>query len=173
MPAWVNMLLLSSSGPIKTPVGACATAAESMEIGYETIRSGKARIVVVGGYDDFGEEGSYEFAQMKATSSAVKELSMGRTPREACRPCTDTRGGFMEAQGAGKLKIFLTYFIDHCYVSTLSLKTPKQVFFFNVNKLYLKLLFYHTHSIYTIIYKNITFLFHLQHQLLFSQASKF
>jgi fatty acid synthase subunit beta len=61
MPAWVNMLLLSSSGPIKTPVGACATAAESVEIGYETIRSGKARIVVVGGYDDFGEEGSYEF----------------------------------------------------------------------------------------------------------------
>jgi fatty acid synthase subunit alpha len=38
---------------------------------------------------------------MKATSSAVKERSMGRTPREACRPCTDTRGGFMEAQGAG------------------------------------------------------------------------
>ena len=38
---------------------------------------------------------------MKATSSAVKEQSMGRTPREACRPCTDTRGGFMEAQGAG------------------------------------------------------------------------
>ena len=29
MPAWINMLLLSSSGPIKTPVGACATAAES------------------------------------------------------------------------------------------------------------------------------------------------
>ena len=126
MPAWVNMLLLSSSGPIKTPVGACATAAESMEIGYETIRSGKARIVVVGGYDDFGEEGSYEFAQMKATSSAVKELSMGRTPREACRPCTDTRGGFMEAQGAGKSKI-LTYFIV-IVTYLLYSKTPKQVF---------------------------------------------
>lgn len=32
MPAWVNMLLLSSSGPIKAPVGACATAAQSVEL---------------------------------------------------------------------------------------------------------------------------------------------
>ena len=49
MPAWINMLLLSSSGPIKTPVGACATAAESVDIGVETIMSGKARVVIVGG----------------------------------------------------------------------------------------------------------------------------
>ncbi|RHZ19227.1 hypothetical protein DYB37_003435 [Aphanomyces astaci] len=101
MAAWVNMLLLSSSGPIKTPVGACATAAESVDIGVETILSGKARVVIVGGYDDFCEVGSYEFAQMKATSDSEKETAMGRDPREMCRPCTDTRGGFMEAQGAG------------------------------------------------------------------------
>ena len=37
-------------------VGACATAAESVEIGAETILSGKARVVIVGGYDDFGAE---------------------------------------------------------------------------------------------------------------------
>ena len=43
MSAWVNMLLLSSSGPIKTPVGACATAVESVDIGIETILSGKAK----------------------------------------------------------------------------------------------------------------------------------
>ncbi|KAG2522184.1 hypothetical protein JM16_005912 [Phytophthora kernoviae] len=100
-PAWVNMLLLSSSGPIKTPVGACATAAESVDIGAETIKSGKARVVIVGGYDDFGEEGAYEFAQMKATSDSVKETSMGREPKEMCRPCSTTRGGFMESHGAG------------------------------------------------------------------------
>ncbi|OWZ23331.1 Holo-acyl-carrier-protein, partial [Phytophthora megakarya] len=100
-PAWVNMLLLSSSGPIKTPVGACATAAESVDIGAETIKSGKARICIVGGYDDFGEEGAYEFAQMKATSDSVKETEMGREPKEMCRPCSTTRGGFMESHGAG------------------------------------------------------------------------
>ncbi|KAG1689704.1 hypothetical protein DVH05_002061 [Phytophthora capsici] len=100
-PAWVNMLLLSSSGPIKTPVGACATAAESVDIAVETIKSGKARVCIVGGYDDFGEESAYEFAQMKATSDSVKETSMGREPKEMCRPCSSTLGGFMESHGAG------------------------------------------------------------------------
>lgn len=101
MSAWVNMLLLSSAGPIKTPVGACATAAESVEIGCDTITSGKAKIVVVGGYDDFQEEGSYEFANMGATSNTEKEFAHGRTPKEMSRPTTTTRSGFMESQGAG------------------------------------------------------------------------
>ncbi|KAF9438054.1 3-oxoacyl-[acyl-carrier-protein] synthase [Entomortierella beljakovae] len=101
MPAWINMLLLSSSGPIKTPVGACATAVESVEIGVDTIQSGKAKIVIVGGYDDFQEEGSYEFANMKATSNTEEEFAHGRTPQEMSRPATSTRSGFMESHGAG------------------------------------------------------------------------
>ncbi|KAK3939839.1 fatty acid synthase subunit alpha [Diplogelasinospora grovesii] len=101
MAAWVNMLLISSSGPIKTPVGACATSVESVDIGYETIMEGKARICFVGGFDDFGEEGSYEFANMKATSNAVDEFAHGRTPKEMSRPTTTTRNGFMESQGCG------------------------------------------------------------------------
>ncbi|EEP77704.1 fatty acid synthase alpha subunit [Uncinocarpus reesii 1704] len=101
MSAWVNMLLLSSSGPIKTPVGACATAVESIDIGYETIVEGKARVCFVGGFDDFQEEGSYEFANMKATSNAETEFAHGRTPQEMSRPTTTTRGGFMESQGCG------------------------------------------------------------------------
>jgi fatty acid synthase subunit beta len=101
MPAWVNMLLLSSSGPIKTPVGACATAAESVDIAVETIQSGKARMMVAGGYEDFSETSSFEFAQMKATSSSATENGMGREAAEMCRPCSDTRGGFMESQGSG------------------------------------------------------------------------
>ena len=101
MSAWVNMLLLSSTGPIKTPVGACATAVESVDIGYETILEGKARVCFVGGFDDFQEEGSYEFANMKATSNAEDEFAHGRTPREMSRPTTTTRNGFMESQGCG------------------------------------------------------------------------
>ncbi|KAG5927705.1 hypothetical protein E4U42_001910 [Claviceps africana] len=101
MAAWVNMLLISSSGPIKTPVGACATAVESVDVGYETIMEGKARVCFVGGFDDFGEEGSYEFANMKATSNTLDEFSHGRTPKEMSRPTTTTRNGFMEAQGCG------------------------------------------------------------------------
>ncbi|KAL2005034.1 hypothetical protein VTN00DRAFT_2884 [Thermoascus crustaceus] len=101
MSAWVNMLLLSSTGPIKTPVGACATAVESIDIGYETIVEGKARVCFVGGFDDFQEEGSYEFANMKATSNAEDEFAHGRTPQEMSRPTTTTRNGFMESQGCG------------------------------------------------------------------------
>ncbi|CAD6648543.1 HN1_G0022040.mRNA.1.CDS.1 [Saccharomyces cerevisiae] len=101
MSAWVNMLLISSSGPIKTPVGACATSVESVDIGVETILSGKARICIVGGYDDFQEEGSFEFGNMKATSNTLEEFEHGRTPAEMSRPATTTRNGFMEAQGAG------------------------------------------------------------------------
>lgn len=101
MSAWINMLLLSSSGPIKTPVGACATALESVEVGAETILSKKAKVVLVGGYDDFQEEGSYEFANMNATSNAEKEFEKGRTPKEMSRPATSTRNGFMEAHGSG------------------------------------------------------------------------
>ena len=101
MSAWVNMLLMSSTGPIKTPVGACATAVESIDIGYETILEGKARVCFVGGFDDFQEEGSYEFANMKATSNAEDEFAHGRTPKEMSRPTTTTRNGFMESQGCG------------------------------------------------------------------------
>jgi len=107
MSAWVNMLLMSSTGPIKTPVGACATSVESVDIGYETIVEGKARVCFVGGFDDFQEEGSYEFANMKATSNAVEEFAHGRTPKEMSRPTTTTRSGFMESQGCG-IQVIMT-----------------------------------------------------------------
>ncbi|KAJ1737075.1 fatty acid synthase alpha subunit Lsd1, partial [Coemansia sp. Benny D160-2] len=101
IPAWINMLLMSSSGPIKTAVGACATGVVSIEAAVDAIQSGKARVMLAGGADAFSEESSYEFAQMNATSSAVAEQQRGRTPREMSRPCTDTRNGFMESEGAG------------------------------------------------------------------------
>eukprot|EP00457_Paulinella_chromatophora_P000020 gb/GEZN01000020.1/.p1 GENE.gb/GEZN01000020.1/~~gb/GEZN01000020.1/.p1 ORF type:complete len:4355 (-),score=711.85 gb/GEZN01000020.1/:393-13055(-) len=106
-PAWINMLLLSSAGPIKTPVAACATAAASLELARETILAGKAKVMVAGGYEDFGEEGSFEFALMKATSSAVLEAKKGREPDQMCRPATTSRAGFMESQGAG-IQIVMT-----------------------------------------------------------------
>jgi fatty acid synthase subunit alpha len=101
MGAWINMLLLSSTGPIKSPVGACATAIESLDAGCEAVRSGKARVAVVGGCDDFQEEMSQEFASMKATCSTSEELSKGRTPAEMSRPCTTSRSGFVESAGCG------------------------------------------------------------------------
>ncbi|CRG88166.1 fatty acid synthase subunit alpha, fungi type [Talaromyces islandicus] len=99
--AWVNMLLMSASGPLRTPVGACATALESLELGCDTIISGKAKFCLVGGVDDFGEELSAEFGNMKATSNTVDEFERGRGPKEMSRPTATTRSGFMESHGCG------------------------------------------------------------------------
>ncbi|KAG9242263.1 putative 3-oxoacyl-synthase [Calycina marina] len=99
--SWVNMLLLSSNGPIRTPVGACATAIESMDNAYDLIMSGKAKLCLVGGVDDLQENTSYEFANMKATSNGELEHAAGRDPKEMSRPTASTRQGFMESQGCG------------------------------------------------------------------------
>lgn len=65
-------------------------------------------MMIAGGFDDISEEGSYEFANMKATSNAETEFAMGREPTEMSRPATTTRAGFMEAQvRAGSLPICL------------------------------------------------------------------
>jgi 3-oxoacyl-(acyl-carrier-protein) synthase len=95
-----------------------ATALQSLEIACDTILSGKAKVMIAGGFDDLSEEGSFEFANMKATSNAETEFAMGREPTEMSRPATTTRAGvcnhsyyilgradnrlqFMESQGTG------------------------------------------------------------------------
>lgn len=95
------MLLLSSTGTIKSPVGACATAIESLDIGCEAIKSGNSKIAFVGGCDDFQEEMSYEFAKMKATASSADEFAKGRLPSEMSRPSVTSRSGFVESAGCG------------------------------------------------------------------------
>lgn len=103
---------MSSSGPVKIPVGAwyvyfilwliehsmirfcfSATALQSLEIACDSILSGKAKVMIAGGFDDISEEGSYEFANMKATSNAETEFAMGREPTEMSRPATTSRAG--------------------------------------------------------------------------------
>ncbi|PKY00463.1 3-oxoacyl-synthase [Aspergillus campestris IBT 28561] len=101
MGAWINMLLLSAAGPLKTPVGACATAIESLDIGCEAIRSGNCKMAIVGGCDDYGEELAYEFANIKATANSTDELSKGRQPSEISRPTANSRSGFAESAGCG------------------------------------------------------------------------
>src|SRR5258705_156437 len=49
--------------------------------------------MIAGGFDDISEEGSYEFANMKATSNADTEFAMGREPTEMSRPATTSRAG--------------------------------------------------------------------------------
>eukprot|EP00403_Amphidinium_massartii_P037865 CAMPEP_0178444832 /NCGR_PEP_ID=MMETSP0689_2-20121128/39770_1 /TAXON_ID=160604 /ORGANISM="Amphidinium massartii, Strain CS-259" /LENGTH=1181 /DNA_ID=CAMNT_0020069195 /DNA_START=184 /DNA_END=3731 /DNA_ORIENTATION=+ len=105
--AWVNMLMLSASGPVKTPVGACATAIESAANAYETILSGQAKIVMVGAVDDISEVSVREFASMQATASADADKARGRKARQLSRPMSSTRTGFVESHGGGVM-IFMS-----------------------------------------------------------------
>ncbi|KAH8890014.1 fatty acid synthase subunit alpha reductase [Thozetella sp. PMI_491] len=99
--AWINMLLMSSAGPIKTPVGACATSLESLDAGCDLIIAKKARVCLVGGFEDFVEDASFEFGSMGATCDTDAEHTAGRCPREMSRPMASSRNGFVEAQGCG------------------------------------------------------------------------
>ncbi|KAJ2542107.1 fatty acid synthase alpha subunit Lsd1, partial [Coemansia sp. RSA 1878] len=99
--AWINMLLLSASGPVKPLVGACASAAISIDTAVEAIQAGKAKVMLAGSADDFSEESSTEFASIGATSKTQEAIACGRTISEMCRPCTSTRSGFIEGQGSG------------------------------------------------------------------------
>ena len=64
------------------------TALQSLEIACGTLLSGK--VMIAGGFDDINEEGSYEFVNMKSTSTG---FAMGREPTEMSRPSTTTRAG--------------------------------------------------------------------------------
>lgn len=99
--AWVNMLLLGASGPIKTPSGACATSIESIDSAVDSIRSGKTKMCLVGGYDDLQEDESYGFSMLKATVNTAEEAARGRQPHEMSRPLTESRAGFVESHGCG------------------------------------------------------------------------
>ncbi|KAJ2664851.1 fatty acid synthase alpha subunit Lsd1 [Coemansia sp. RSA 1200] len=99
--AWVNMLLLSGAGPVLPVVGACATGVLSINVASEAIQSGKAKVMLAGSVDDLHEDIMYEFANMGALCNNVEDSANGRTPREACRPCTSTRMGLLESHGAG------------------------------------------------------------------------
>eukprot|EP01117_Protostelium_nocturnum_P000846 TRINITY_DN1109_c0_g1_i4.p1 TRINITY_DN1109_c0_g1~~TRINITY_DN1109_c0_g1_i4.p1 ORF type:complete len:3931 (+),score=1672.78 TRINITY_DN1109_c0_g1_i4:607-12399(+) len=99
--AWVQLLLLSASGPVQPPVAACATAAVSLDLAVNAIQSGKAKAVIAGGFDDISEEGSVEFANMGATNNNRLDREAGREPSEASRPASSSRSGFLESQGGG------------------------------------------------------------------------
>lgn len=99
--AWINMLLLGAAGPIKTPTGACATGIESIDSACESLLSGKTQFCFTGGTDDFQEDESFAFRTMNATVNPRDEFDKGRLPSEMSRPTSDTRAGFIEAQGSG------------------------------------------------------------------------
>jgi fatty acid synthase subunit beta len=103
--AWVVQTLVGSYGPMVHPVGACATAAVSLEEAADKVLGGKAAFIVAGGFDDYGEEGALGFSDMAATCDTDDMLARSIPPREMSRPNDRRRRGFVEAQGGGTVLV--------------------------------------------------------------------
>jgi fatty acid synthase len=101
--AHVVQSYVGSYGAMSHPVAACATAAISLEEGFDKILAGKADFVVAGGFDDIGREGMVGFGDMHATANTDELTEMGFAPVQMSRPNDRRRKGFVESQGGGTL----------------------------------------------------------------------
>jgi fatty acid synthase len=101
--AHVIQAYVGSYGSMIHPVGACATAAVSLEEGVDKIRLGKAELVVTGGYDDLTEEAVIGFGDMAATADTEMMRAKGISDGKFSRANDRRRLGFVEAQGGGTI----------------------------------------------------------------------
>lgn len=99
--AYAVQSYVGSYGTMAHPVGACATAAVSIEEAVDKLTLGRVDFVVAGGYDDYGEEGAIGFSDMNATASSDEMTAMGLEPNQMSRANDVRRRGFVEAQGGG------------------------------------------------------------------------
>ncbi|MFC0266248.1 type I polyketide synthase [Alloscardovia macacae] len=99
--AHVMQSYIGGYGSMVQPVSACATAAVSVEEGYDKIRLGKADFVVAGAIDDIGTESVNGFGYMNATANSADMYAKGIDARFFSRANDRRRGGFVEAQGGG------------------------------------------------------------------------
>ncbi|QGU03646.1 type I polyketide synthase [Corynebacterium comes] len=93
--------LLGGYGSMIHPIGACATAAVSIEEGVDKIRLGKADFVIAGGIDDVQVESLAGFGDMNATAETKTMTDKGIDERFISRANDRRRGGFLEAEGGG------------------------------------------------------------------------
>ena len=101
--AHVVQSYVGSYGAMIHPVGACATAAVSVEEGVDKIRLGKAELVVTGGFDDLTLEAIIGFGDMAATADTSMMRGRGIADSKFSRPNDRRRLGFLEAQGGGTI----------------------------------------------------------------------
>lgn len=99
--AWVNLLLLSAAGPLRSPAGTCATSLESLDTACDLIGLGKVKMCLTGGFDSATRPIFHEFAEMGATINSARDIEGGREPSEMSRPFTETRNGFVLGDGCG------------------------------------------------------------------------
>ena len=93
--------LVGGYGSMIHPIGACATAAVSIEEAVDKIALGKADVVVAGGIDDVQVESLQGFGDMNATAETAKMTAKGIDDRFISRANDRRRGGFLEGEGGG------------------------------------------------------------------------
>ncbi|MGY4711710.1 fatty acid synthase subunit beta domain-containing protein [Mycolicibacterium sp. CBM1] len=101
--AHVMQSYVGGYGAMVHPVGACATAAVSVEEGMDKIRLGKAELVVAGGFDDMTLEAVIGFGDMAATADTEVMRAKGISDSKFSRANDRRRLGFLEAQGGGTI----------------------------------------------------------------------
>jgi 3-oxoacyl-[acyl-carrier-protein] synthase II len=95
-PAVAVSLELGARAGVHAPVSACASGAESIALGLDLIRAGRADVVVAGGTEAIIHAlPMAAFAAMKAMSTRNDE------PQRASRPYDKTRDGFVLGEGSG------------------------------------------------------------------------
>lgn len=99
--AHVMQSYIGGYGNMIQPVSACATAAVSLEEGFDKIALGKADFVVTGAIDDIGVESVIGFGNMNATANSAEMYGKGIDARFFSRANDRRRGGFLESQGGG------------------------------------------------------------------------
>ena len=101
--AHVMQSYIGGYGNMIQPVSACATAAVSLEEGFDKIALGKADFVVTGAIDDIGVESVIGFGNMNATANSAEMYGKGIDSRFFSRANDRRRGGFLESQGGGTI----------------------------------------------------------------------
>ena len=101
--AHVMQSYVGGYGAMVHPVGACATAAVSVEEGVDKIRLGKAELVVAGGFDDMTSDAITGFGDMAATADTEMMRARGISDARISRANDRRRLGFLEAQGGGTI----------------------------------------------------------------------
>jgi 3-oxoacyl-[acyl-carrier-protein] synthase II len=99
-PAANVSLLIGARAGVHTPVSACASGNEAISLGVDTIRLGRADVVVVG-----GTEAAIHPLPMAAFGNMMALSKRNDDPERASRPWDRDRDGFVLGEGAAVLVI--------------------------------------------------------------------
>jgi 3-oxoacyl-[acyl-carrier-protein] synthase II len=104
LPAGKAGMLMGFTGPIFSPQGACASGNHAIAIGARMIRDGDCDFILAGGVETcLVPEIIQGFSNMQATIKVGPKDRAAEDPRQASRPFSLDRRGFVLSEGAGVL----------------------------------------------------------------------